>query len=233
MDSPELDLNIAERLKVRLPVEFRPYPSDKCSVCGSTHNVEIHPIPIHAARKTAIIPGPAGLTHAVEYKKGVIVAYLCEACRKRGHGTSEKIEFSVALLLITAVVVWGINVGMGVFSLILILPTGGLLGFLFVILNKLFKITTPINDEDIPGIRKILDQISWSLGEKPDRSSIMIAPEHWPWEQREIDKRRKLERQQIIEQLKPKTALDKICAAFLVVMVLAIVSLLVWLLVRS
>ena len=230
MDCPELNIN-EERLKAHLSLELTPYPADKCSVCGGAHNIEAHRIPIHAARKTAIIPGPAGLTHAVEYKKGVIVAYLCEECRKRGHGISEKIEFSVALLLLTAVVVWGINVGMGVFSLILILPAGGLLGFLFVIFNKLFKITTPINDEDIPGIRKLLDQISWSLGEKPDRSSIMITPEHWPWEQCEIDRKKKSERQQLMKQLKPETILDKICLVAIVVMiifVLAITCYLVW-----
>ena len=69
------------------------YPKDKCSVCGETLNLERRCVHVYAARKVALLPGPMGMTHKVEYKRGNIIAYLCQNCRKKGNGLAAIIEF--------------------------------------------------------------------------------------------------------------------------------------------
>ena len=234
MDSSEIDVIDKSELSMNQPCAvLYEYPNEKCSVCGGTINLKRHYIHVYAARKVLILPGPAGVTHEVEYKKGNIITYLCQNCRNQGNDLVERIEFSIALLLITLVVCLGAALGMGLFAVILVLPVGGILGFLFSFVNKLFRISTPIKDIDVPGVRKILDETCWELGEKPSRSAIKYIPENWPWEEKKLRAKRKEEREQLIEGLRPKTLLDKVCFLFIILLVILMMGGFIWVIVVS
>lgn len=240
MDSSEFDVTgknrrlIENELLMSQPfVVLYEYPNEKCSVCGGTLNLKRHCIHVYAARKIATLPGPAGITHEVEYKKGNIIAYLCQNCRNRGTGLIERIEFSIALILITLVVCGGVALGMGVFAVILILPAGGILGFLLSLVNKLFRIATPIEDMEVPGVRKILSETCWELGEKPSKSAIKYMPEYWPWDEKKLNEKRKAERKQLIEKLRPKTIFDKACLLLILLFGILMIGGFIWLIVTS
>ena len=193
------------------------YPKDKCSVCGETLNLERRCVHVYAARKVALLPGPMGMTHNVEYKRG-----------KKGNGLAAIIEFSIVLAITVSAICWGIYVGMGLLAFTLILPIGGLIGFLLSFLNKKTGIATPIEDLDIPGVKNILKESGWELGKEPSRSAVLCMSENWPWEQKIINAERKAERKQLIEKLRPTTFLDKICLLVLILVAIFAIGGLIW-----
>ena len=234
MDSPEIDITDKNELSMNQPcVVLYEYPKEKCSVCGGTVNLKRHCIHVYAARKVLVLPGPAGVTHKVEYKKGNIIAYLCQNCRNRGTGLVERIEFSIVLILITIVVCFGVALGMGFFAVILVLPVGGILGYLLSFVNKLFGIATPIEDLEVPGVRKILKETCWELGEKPSRLAIKYMPGNWPWEEKKLRAKRKAEREQLIERLRPKTIFDKACLLLIILLFILMMGGFIWAIVVS
>lgn len=215
-------------------------PDGRCGICGRDTACHEHCLQMFMARKSMIMPGPAGITYQAEVRKISATYRVCADCEKKRAEQESAIKRDARVwisgllcyLIIVASVVVGVCLGWRWYSLLMLIPGGVAGGLARVLVDWLLGVKqVPALYEGHRFIRA-LEEAGWSVGSGPSRFDIKSLPEHWPDEQRKIDAERKAERDALKESLKPKTVCEKIAMWFCIAVLLALLVGIVYVVVR-